>query len=342
METCASCGQPLGTVRFCPHCGHPTDDWRTGTAERPAVRDDDAAPPAGPPPPPFPPVPAPPYVAPVTDAPRFPLFADEVAPSVAGTADSAGSAATGSHAGPPRREAPPWLPWVAGGAALLLVAVLGAWLFLGPSDDPTPAAASSAPGAPSTARAGRTPASSPSHPASQRPSTKPHQHRLAKPQDVARLATVRVPATAPPNQDVEGNLVRYEGRNLLDGVPQTCWRMPGDGTGRTITIRLARPTTLTRVGLVNGYAKLATGAHGTKLDWYHGNRRVLAVAWVLDDGTTLRQDLSDTKRLQTVPVDHVRTRTVRLRLLSVSAPGSGRASRDNTAISDVSLVGSPA
>ena len=38
----------------------------------------------------------------------------------------------------------------------------------------------------------------------------------------------------------------------------------------------------------------------------------------------------------------VNARTVRLRLLSVSAPGSGRAGRDNTAISDVSLVGSPA
>jgi len=36
----------------------------------------------------------------------------------------------------------------------------------------------------------------------------------------------------------------------------------------------------------------------------------------------------------------VRTRTVRLRITSVSPPGRGRAARDDTAVSEVSLRGS--
>ncbi len=111
---------------------------------------------------------------------------------------------------------------------------------------------------------------------------------------MARLATVQVPATAPPNQDVSGNMVRYEGRNMLDGVAQTCWRMIGDGTGKEITLTLEKPTRLTTVGLINGYAKIARDGRGKALDWYHGNRRVLTVEWTFDDGTTVTQDLADT------------------------------------------------
>jgi hypothetical protein len=161
-----------------------------------------------------------------------------------------------------------------------------------------------------------------------------------KPDDVAALATVRVPATAPPNLDVSGNQVRYEGRNMLDGVPETCWRMPGDGTGTEITIRLDAATLISRVGLINGYAKTAIDANGERLDWYLGNRRILAVAWLFDDGSVVNQDLAETRRLQSVDVEPVRTRTVRLRLVRVSQPGAS-APRDYTPISDVTIVGTP-
>jgi hypothetical protein len=137
-------------------------------------------------------------------------------------------------------------------------------------------------------------------------------------------------------------MVRYEGRNMLDGVAQTCWRMPGDGTGSEIALQLPGPTTISSVGLVNGYAKIARDASGRRLDWYHGNRRLLRIEWVFDDGTTVRQSLDDTRRMQSVDVDPVTTQTVRLRLVEVSRPGSGPAARDNTAISDVSLIGAPA
>jgi hypothetical protein len=43
--------------------------------------------------------------------------------------------------------------------------------------------------------------------------------------------------------------------------------------------------------------------------------------------------------MQTIEVDHVRTGTVKMTLDEVSPPGTGRAARNYTAISDVSLLG---
>ena len=331
MESCTKCGQELGVGAFCPGCGQPVDGWRTGTAERPAV---DVSPvPATPPPtrptPPRPVVPVVPPPAPSLprEGARYPLFADEVPDATsAHHLPPATARHQPTHQAPHRRRTPAWLPWAAGLAALLLVAGVGVGLLTA-GDDADPAdQAEGAADATSSATDGPS--------ASDQPS--------GEPGDLARLASAQVPATAPPNQDISGNMVRYEARNMLDGVRQTCWRMPGDGTGDELTFQLADPTTLTSVGLVNGYAKLAKVSGGRPLDWYHGNRRVLRVEWVFDDGSTVRQSLADSRRMQSVEVDPVTTQTVRLRLVEVSAPGRGRAARNNTAISDVSLVGSSA
>lgn len=230
---------------------------------------------------------------------RYPLYADEVEVEV--------EPEPVVLAPDPTVRAPrAWWPWVAVLVALVLVAVLVVvaldWATgdgeRSPEDDP-----SSAPAVP----AGRG-------------------------TDVAGDATVAVPATAPPNQDTAGNRTTYAGANMLDGEPTTCWRMPGDGTGAELTVTLAEETHLVRVGLVNGYAKSAGD-----LDWYAGNRRVLAVEWVFDDGTTVEQDLTETRDLQAVDVD-VTTTTVVVRLTTVSEPGTGPAARDYTAISELSLV----
>ncbi len=125
---------------------------------------------------------------------------------------------------------------------------------------------------------------------------------------------------------------------MVDGVPETAWRTPGDATGSTITLTFDEPTVLSEVGLINGYAKVGQDSKGP-LDWYHGNRRVLAVEWTFDDGTVRVQKLGDTTVVQTVSLRKVETTTVRLRLVKVSPPGPGRASRNYTAISDVRLFG---
>ena len=124
---------------------------------------------------------------------------------------------------------------------------------------------------------------------------------------------------------------------MLDGVAETCWRMAGNAAGDEIVFTFQAPVELTEVGLINGYAKTSGD-----LDWYNGNRRVLDVEWVFDDGTTVEQPLDSTRELQSLPIDPVTTTSVTLRLLEVSDPGSGRSARDYTAISDVSLVGEPA
>ncbi|MDN4163215.1 zinc ribbon domain-containing protein [Nocardioides abyssi] len=305
METCTACGARLGPGPACPACGRPVEapdlsDWRTDTAERPAVKD-------------------------VPPAPRFPLYADEApAPTPPGPSG--------------RRRG--WLPWVAGAAALVLVAALGAALLLGGSDDepaPAPVAESAEPSAPPTSTAPTTPPQ-PTRASGGDLRRKPEPR---EPEDVTGSVSVRVPATAPPSQGLDGSRTAYDAGNLVDGDRTTTWRMRGDGAGSQLVLQLDGPTTVTRLGLVNGYAKRARGPRGGVLDWYTGNRRVLAVEWVLDDGTAIRQPLDEVRRVQAVDVGSITTRRVRLRLVEVSSPGSGRAGRDYTAISELAVVGLP-
>ncbi|HYF74614.1 MAG TPA: zinc ribbon domain-containing protein [Nocardioides sp.] len=251
----------------------------------------------------------------VPPAPRFPLFADEAAPRPAPTPHP-------EH----RQPRPPWGRWalVAAVLAVVLAAVAGLGIWLMAGDDP---AEEARPGPRHSSSSGASPS-----PGKDRPSAS------VDPSAVTAGATVTVPATAPPGQDVTGNPVDYEAENMLDAVPETTWRMPGDGTGAELELTLAAPTRLRSVGLINGYAKTARDARGRDLDWYHGNRRIEAVEWVFDDGTTIGQDLEDSPSLQTVDVEVTPT-TITLLLVAVSAPGTGRAARDYTAISDVSLVG---
>ena len=285
-------------MAICASCGHELGVGRFCTNCGHPV---DAPPPAPstPPPPQAGQVPPPP--------PRYPLYADEAAPPPTYVAPE-------PVPQPVRRARPVW-PFAVAAVALLLVVGVLAGVALLSGDDGSTATVTPQPlkhrGSPSDAPAGGT---------------------------LTAGATVAVPATAPPNQDVNGRPTTYDGDNMLDGVPETCWRMPGDGTGEEITVTLPRETHLRRVGLINGYAKTARDAQGNELDWYHGNRRVLGVEWVFDDGTTVQQDLADTEAVQWVDVD-VTTTTVVLRLVSVSPPGTGRASRDYTAISDLSFVG---
>ena len=341
MPVCAKCGHEFDIGRFCTNCGHPLgapvdddaglDFWRsdtaerldtaerdaqasdgTDTAERPAApgRHAERAPLVPPPPPPD------------TSA-RFPLFADQVTTPVRRQPDDS------------ERSDRPWLVWVAGAVALLLFAVVGAWLLFG-DDESDPDLVAGEPTATPAEKAPRHKANKPDKTQKKTTSPKP-----APPVDVTSQATAIVPATAESSTDFDGNVVGYQARNMLDGVPTTCWRMPGDGSGDTITVELAKATRLTSVGLINGYAKTDTDASGNPLDWYTGNRRILAVEWAFDDGSVVTQDLTETRRLQRLKIEPATTSTVELRLLSVTPPGEGPSRRDYTAISDLALVGTP-
>ena len=331
MRYCSSCGAQLGVGRYCVNCGlrveHPATDhgaWRTDTMERPAV-------------PPEPP------------AVRFPLYADE-APADGPPAETPAEPDVEALGQPERESLLPMtvdrsdevprptrkqkrLFAVLAGIVTVwaLVAVLGVVLLLR-SDD---GSGSDETNDPTSSESGST-TDPPSAPATRTPEPPAGPPRLV---DVARLATARAPATALPTEDVDGALVGYDATNMLDGDPTTCWRAEGDATDDTLVFTLRSPTRITRVGLVNGYAKTVTDGVGNTLDWYAGNRRVLAVEWEFDDGSTVQQELREVRRLQTVRVPRVTSTTVRLKLLSVSEPGEGLASRDNTPISEVSVIG---
>ena len=86
-----------------------------------------------------------------------------------------------------------------------------------------------------------------------------------------------------------------------DGNPATAWRTAGDATGGTITVTLTEPGVVTRVGLVNGYAKQVAG-----VDWYPNNRRILAVTWGFDDGSSIEQTFAERPAMQRLKVPPVR------------------------------------
>jgi hypothetical protein len=158
------------------------------------------------------------------------------------------------------------------------------------------------------------------------------------PANVAGFALATAPRHAPGGVDFAGRPVTYVAPNMVDGRNDTCWRTAGDATGMVLTFRLDQPTRLSRVGLVNGYSKIAY-AHGRPFDWYLGNRRVLSVDWIFDDGSTVSQQFAQDRALQQRAVPPVTTSVVRLRITAVSPPGKGRAARNDTAISEVFLQG---
>lgn len=222
---------------------------------------------------------------------------------------------------PPSDGIPRWLPWLLGWLLLAVVAAMVGWAFgSGGDDERSPSSATTGPGSPAPAGTGL-----PADPAAP-----------ADPADVTTSATVVVPETAPPNRSVDGEAVSYDGGLMLDGDPSTAWRMSGDGTGAVLTFTLAEATRLSSVGLVNGYAKV-----DGDVDWYPRNRRISAVTWGFDDGSTLQQDLIDNPALQTIGLEGgVVTSTVTLTLTTVSAPGA-EGGRDFTPVSDVRLIGTP-
>jgi hypothetical protein len=286
---------------------------RTDTAERPAVRA--PLPPAAAPVPPPPPPSAPPTDRPLPRSPR------------------------------PSAPAPPWVAWLVVAISLVLAAVIGTWLVVRPGggDDATATdprtsqgPEDQAPAEEPTAEAA--PEADPADEEEQDPPA--DQVDVSQAVDLTPRATVQVPGAAPANNDVTGEQVTFVGPNLLDGDPETCWRLAGDASGRTLTFTFDQPVTVTAVGLLNGYAKTSFDDSGRGFDWYTGNRRVRYVEWVIGD-LVVPVTYGDSREVQYVEVTPTQTTSVHLRLLEVSPPGVGPTSRDYTAISSVGFAGVP-
>lgn len=314
MRYCTNCGQRLGVGRYCTNCGARVPVAPTDVPARP----DD-----------YPtnmrlgPLPAIPTPEPSTA--RYPLYADSPAES---PVDSLRTPSPEPQEHPtsydvaPVGRRRPVLPWMIGFVALALVALIGGGLLLLDSSDDEPAS--------SADRAGRTEGGD-----DEGDGGEDAEGPGAAPDDVLAPDDVEVPAVAPASVDEDGRAVTYKAANMLDADPRTCWRMPGDGSGAVVSFTFDEPVTITEVGLINGYAKV-----DPPHDWYDGNRRISTVTWVFDDGTEVTQELADDDTLQSVPVEAVETTTVELRIIEVTAPGTGPDARDFTAVSDVQLSGS--
>ncbi len=88
---------------------------------------------------------------------------------------------------------------------------------------------------------------------------------------------------------------------------------------------------MSEVGLVPGYDKLdpCTGT-----DRFDELRRVTAVRWTFDDGTSIDQELDPTRNQQSTSVGlPVVTSRVTMTILSTTAPGVDRL--DHTPVSEV-------
>ena len=95
------------------------------------------------------------------------------------------------------------------------------------------------------------------------------------------VSAISASCTRAPSRDSVGNPTSYEPARAVDGDPTTAWRCDGDGTGQHITLELAGPARVTRIGLVPGLAKTDPG-DGT--DRYAQNRRIAQVRVGTDAG----------------------------------------------------------
>jgi hypothetical protein len=140
-----------------------------------------------------------------------------------------------------------------------------------------------------------------------------------------------------PSNDAAGNPTSYEPALAVDGLTDTAWRCDGDGVGQTLEIRFGTPRTIQTIGLVPGFAK-TDPYDGT--DRYAQDRRIAAVQYTFDDGTTAVQrfdtDPND-RRVQSIEIPDVTTQRVVITILATvpGSPVNGQPAVDKVAVSEV-------
>jgi hypothetical protein len=136
------------------------------------------------------------------------------------------------------------------------------------------------------------------------------------------------------SQDACGNPTFYEPALAVDGTDDTAWMVDGDGTGESIRLSLAGLSVVTRLGVVPGYNKFdpCTGS-----ERFNELRRITAVRWTFDDGSTIDQTLQPVPEMQEIRLPRAAvTASVTMTVLATTGPGT--ASLDNTAVSEISIA----
>jgi hypothetical protein len=147
-----------------------------------------------------------------------------------------------------------------------------------------------------------------------------------------RVDVVEASCQSDPSRDASGARVTYEPELAADADTDSAWRCPGDGVGETLVIDLGGTAQVAELGLVPGYAK-TDATDGT--DRYAENRRLTAVRWRFDDGTTIDQQLDpdpDLRDLQTIRIPVATAERVTMEIVS-----SSDADRDSVAVSELRI-----
>jgi hypothetical protein len=146
------------------------------------------------------------------------------------------------------------------------------------------------------------------------------------------VTVVEASCQSEPSRDVSGVRVTYEPELAVDGKTDSAWRCPGDGMGETLVVDLGGPVRVAELGLVPGYAK-TDATDGT--DRYAENRRITAVRWRLDDGSTIDQQLDpdpELRDLQTMRIPVATSQRVAMEIVS-----SSDADRNTVAVSELRI-----
>lgn len=160
--------------------------------------------------------------------------------------------------------------------------------------------------------------------------------------NVAPIAATGASAkcVAPDAKDGAGHTVSYAPGNVNDEDPGTAWRCDGDGVGQAISIDLPKNSTVVRVGLINGYAKVDPESHQQRYPEY---RRITEVRWTFSNGATFDQHLSDgiqAVQYMNLPVQKGVSQA-RVTIVSSTDPGQNDPTRNAVLISTIQ-IGKPA
>ena len=142
---------------------------------------------------------------------------------------------------------------------------------------------------------------------------------------------------APPATDDGGRQVNYLPEQTYDGDPSTAWRCDGTGRDQTLTFTFPAGTTISELGVLNGYAKVdpSSGKHR-----YGEYRRITLVRWTFPGGDVYAQNLDDgNETVQVLQIPPHQADEVQLTILDSTSPGSKAKTRDAVLISEVSFTG---
>lgn len=134
-----------------------------------------------------------------------------------------------------------------------------------------------------------------------------------------------------------GGSASYVASNIIDGDWNTGWgASEGDGSGQSVEIDFGRQVNIQTIEITPGYLKVGPRQDQGCADVsaFRYNRRILAVTYTFDDGSTVSQQLADQATYQSVTVDKVSSR------VAIRIDGTVQWGTDSdTIISDVRFSG---